>query len=114
MQPLIFTAMKTTLLLFILLSATAFAQRYDNTWCFGDSAKINFNGGTVNPQGLSSTLSSELASSISDYNGNLLFYVGSDYNLIPFRDIIWNKYDQIMQNGDSIIGDYSVTNGSII
>jgi len=106
--------MKKYLLLFLLLALTASAQRRDNTWCFGDSIKINFNGGHLNLQGMGSSNSIEQNSSISDSNGNLLFYVGANNYDFSISDVIWNKNDQIMQNGDSLYGDVTFTNGSII
>ena len=107
--------MKISTLLFLLLSySTAFTQRSDNTWCFGDSVKINFNGDTVNLQNPSSVFTYEQSSSISDENGNLLFYIGSCSVLPIALSRIYNATDQLMQNGDSICVNTSITNGSLI
>jgi hypothetical protein len=70
--------MKSLTVLFFLVSfSIAFGQRRDNTWCFGDFVKINFNGDTVNLQNHSSVCTAEQSCSISEENGNLLFYIGS-------------------------------------
>ncbi len=102
--------------LFSLFSVLCSAQGQDNIWYFGDSAGISFNSGIAVPltDGIVSSL--ETCSSISDRNGNLLFYVGSKFNF-AFNDIyltLWNRQHQIMQNGDTLSGYYSSTQGSLI
>ncbi|MEP7263953.1 MAG: hypothetical protein ABI772_05635, partial [Bacteroidota bacterium] len=93
------------------------AQKRDYNWVFGDSVGINFN--TV-PPSVDTTriiMTIEPAASISDENGNLLFYVGS-----PEVDILTNykkcvvrsSDNSIMVGGDSIAGYTSVTQGLII
>ncbi len=95
-----------------------YGQRQDNIWYFGDSAGLNFNSGIPIPllDGLSS--SNEITSAISDTNGNLLFYVGAktsaSSNGADMYLTIWNRNQQIMQNGDTLYGNYSVTQGCII
>jgi len=99
--------MKILILAFLLISINAVGQgRHNNTWCFGDSAKINFNNGVVNAQGISYINTEKFSSSISDYNGSLLFYIGTPFiqNLSQYEIQILNRNDQVMLNGDSIYG----------
>jgi hypothetical protein len=101
-------------LFLIISSLSSFGQRRDNTWCFGDSVKINFNGDTVNLQNPSSVFTYEQSSSISDEYGNLLFYIGSCSSISAILSRIYNANDQLMQNGDSICVNTSSTSGSLI
>src|SRR5690348_11225194 len=98
------------LLFFLLAPFYLFAQR-DYTWCFGDSVRMKFVSGNLIPDSLSSLYAQEENASISDNAGNLLFYAGCKafQNVVNFS--IWDKYNNIMQNGDSLLGHTSVTNG---
>lgn len=102
--------------IFVFCTIICNGQRQDNIWCFGDSSGLNFNSG--NPIPLNSVLSSQQTSStLSDSNGNLLFYVGGKKISSNFSDYyltIWNRQNQIMPHGDTIDGAYFVTQGSII
>lgn len=96
------------LLLLLLLPACALAQDYKRTlnWYFGDSAGISF--ATNPPTALSNgaMFSYEGCASISDTNGNILFYTNGEK--------IWNKNHQIMELGDIIFGNNSSTQAAII
>lgn len=112
--------MKYTLniiLLFVLFQSSA--QNEGNIWYFGDSAGVDFNSGT--PVALTNGSIAfanhtdfmgfpinynEGTSVISDYSGNLLFY--SD------GQTVWNQNHQIMLNGDSLFGNFSSTQSSVI
>ncbi|MBK7387881.1 MAG: hypothetical protein IPI23_02075 [Bacteroidetes bacterium] len=79
------------------------AQR-GNIWCFGDSAALNFSGGTPVP-GSSSVVSRGSCVSISDANGDLLFYANTDGNSGGFfSGLIWNRNHNLMIGGDSVAG----------
>lgn len=102
------------ILIFIANPIFLFAQKDGNIWCFGDSAGVDFNaippiafmGGT--------TSTHEASSSICNKNGDLLFYTGSD-NLSVLNNItIWNKYKNIIQNGNGLYGYNSVTQGTLL
>ncbi len=105
-----------TLLIFI-LPLFAGAQKQWNNWAFGDSAGLNFSSGIASFD-LNFVLSSiEPSASISDSNGNLLFYAGpSSYSTQNSHDSIriWNKNHQIMPNGTQIMGWTSCTQGTAI
>ncbi len=63
-----------TFTLFILVSQSALAQREAAQWYFGQKAGLNFNNGA--PVALTDGMleTHEGCSTISDINGNLLFY----------------------------------------
>lgn len=83
------------------ISICCIAQKEANNWYFGGYAALNFNSG--GPQVLynSQMLADEGCSSISDKNGNLLFYSNGFF--------IWNRNHQRMTDPAtgflSIIGD---------
>lgn len=88
--------MKHFLLFFFLLISIAFAQAQTNPdlkrtwhWYFGEYAGLDFSSGTAIPV-FDGKLNSLLCATISDTNGNLLFY--SDGNTI------WNKNHQVMNS----------------
>ena len=88
---------KITIIIAIIISMNSIAQDLNNHWQLGVS-DINF---TTNPpiaytNGVNNQYGS---SSISDDNGNLLFYTNGS--------IIWNKNHQVMENGGYINGYYS-------
>ncbi len=98
---------KSTLSLIIIFGSTiCFSQNETNNWYFGENAGLNFsnnntslliNGAMNTPAG---------CSSISDTNGDLLFYTNGQ--------TVWNKNHQIMQNGTNLAGDINNTQTSII
>lgn len=83
-------------------------SNYTMNWCFVEQQKLNFSGGTAVVQG-SSALSGwgEGCAAISDKNtGQLLFY--SDGNTV------YNRLDNIMQNGSGLLGNVSSTQSTLI
>jgi len=89
------------------------AQKEHNIWYFGDKAGIDFNTSPPTPLLDGKNNSIEISAIQSDENGNLLFYAGADSigtTYLTIRD----KNHNVMQNGDSIVGDYSVTQGLLI
>ncbi|KAB1064752.1 T9SS type B sorting domain-containing protein [Salibacter halophilus] len=65
--------------------------RQANNWYFGDSLALNFNGLIPNKMKNSSMIAEDNPSTISDKDGNLLFYSNTF--------AIWDSTHQIMQNG---------------
>ena len=86
----------------MLLISSAVAQR-NNVWCFGDSALIDFTSG-VPVSGVSSLDTRGSCISISDTNGDLLFYGNTRAGIGNPSGLLWNKVNQLMLNGDSIAG----------
>jgi hypothetical protein len=92
---------------FILITP-AFPQiKRDAVWCFGDSVLVDFN---QSPPMLDycATRNRGSACSIADSSGYLLFYAHSAYiSFLPLyaRGVVWNKYHQVMENGDSVYAE---------
>ncbi len=84
----------------------SFSQNESNIWYFGQNAGLDFNSptptaltdGMVNSHGGSSTM--------SDSNGNLLFYSNGM--------TIWDMNHNVMTNGTGLLGHASSTQSSII
>ena len=100
----------------LFICSSSLAQR-SNNWAFGDSVGINFN--TVPPT-VDTTIiimSREPAASISDLNGNLLFYVGTpSVDILPgyMQYVVRNAVDSIMTGVNNFPGHTSITQGLII
>jgi len=91
--------------LLIFLPSILYSQNRNSTWCFGDSAGIDFSG--ANPSPIISGINSRGGVvSISDTSGSLMFYAGGtpDAGTIIRGAKAFNKLNNIMLNGDSIIG----------
>ena len=88
--------------------APLFAQGEANIWYFGANAGLDFN--TNPPTSLLDlpvgNFSSEGSSTISDSNGNLLFYSNGEK--------VWNNMRQVMVNGADLAGHNSSTQSSAI
>ena len=85
------------------------AQFKNNVWCFGDSAGVKFDQGTTQLFN-SSTVSRGGSCTISDSVGNLLFYTNTDYLFLYNQGfaalgVVWDRNHNLMQNGDTLIGD---------
>lgn len=87
-------------------------------WAFGDSVGLNFNTAIPTVDTNYVLYSKETSSSISDSSGNLLFYASVPLNgsSPPFyyQINVWNDQMQIMPNGDSLMGEETVTQGTLI
>ncbi|SFN79536.1 Por secretion system C-terminal sorting domain-containing protein [Paenimyroides ummariense] len=83
----------------ILFPLLAFSQGENDNWYFGNKAAVNFSGTTplVLNNSVMNTL--EAVGSISDLNGNLLFYTDGL--------TIWDREHNIMVNGTGLTGDSS-------
>lgn len=102
----------TTSLLFLFCITVAFSQGEANNWYFGNNAGIQFfEDGSVLPLNGSQMTTSEGCSTISDADGNLLFYTDG-------RNV-WDTNHVIMPNGNynfgtGLNGDPSSTQSGII
>lgn len=99
-------------LFLFLASLNATAQGEANNWYFGDGAGIRFlNNGSVVPLDGSAMETNEGCSTISDVNGNLLFYTDG-------RNV-WDRNHIKMPNGDynagtGLLGDPSSSQSGLI
>jgi gliding motility-associated-like protein len=76
-------------------------------WCFGFNCGLSFDTGAALPFSNAAVHVSEGSASISDANGELLFYAASGQ--------VWDKSNQVMQNGAGLLGfAESSTQGGII
>ncbi|WP_274475303.1 T9SS type B sorting domain-containing protein [Mangrovimonas aestuarii] len=91
---------------FLLFSLTCISQNETNNWYFGNYASLNFANHTVTPQHDSNMDTPEGCSSISDHNGNLLFYTNGQ--------TVWSWNHEIMENGEELAGDPNHTQSCII
>ncbi|MBZ0098762.1 MAG: hypothetical protein K8F30_06740, partial [Taibaiella sp.] len=77
-----------TTLAFVFLVISGYAQKQNNTWCFGDTAGIDFNSGSPVPFS-TAMFSYQSCASVSDRNtGTLLFYTDGVK--------VWNRASNIM------------------
>lgn len=84
-------------LFLVLLFNILLSQKETNYWYFGSNAGLFFNNAPPVPLTNGVLGASEGSASISDSNGNLLFYTNGE--------TVWNKNHQIMTNGTGLWGD---------
>jgi gliding motility-associated-like protein len=94
------------IIFFVLSSIQLYAQHEADFWYFGNYAGLDFSSGNPEPLSDGALINYEGCAAISDTAGNLLFYTNGV--------TVWNKEHQIMQNGDSLFGNLSSTQSSII
>ena len=94
------------LFIFLFFSIPIFGQKEAGIWYFGNNAGLDFNSG--NPVALTNgkLVTKEGCTTISDKNGNLLFYTDGR--------VVYNKNHQIMPNGFGLLGHNSSTQSAII
>ena len=92
----------------ILICSTLFssAQNEGNIWYFGQNAGIDFNSGIPVPLANGQLTTLEGCASISDANGDLLFYTDGM--------IVYNRNHTLMPNGIGLLGNSSSTQSAII
>ena len=93
-------------LLSFFFSFSLFAQNEGNIWYFGNNAGIDFNSGTPVALDDGAFQTYEGCASISDANGNLLFYTDGS--------AVYNANHTVMPNGAGLNGDDSSTQSAII
>ncbi|HEV7646014.1 MAG TPA: hypothetical protein VGO50_18910 [Pyrinomonadaceae bacterium] len=87
---------------------SAGAQNAAKNWLFGNNARIDFNSGSplasaMNPPTINAL---EGSASISDSNGNLLFYTDGRQ--------VWDRNNNVMPNGTGLAGHDSSTQSALI
>ncbi len=90
----------------ILWSLGLCAQQEAAVWYFGRNAGLDFNAGAPVPLTNGALNTYEGSASISDTNGNLLFYTDGI--------TVWNRNHVPMPNGTGLLGDPSSTQSGII
>ena len=89
-----------------LSSNILFAQKEGNNWYFGWYVRLDFNSGSPVALANSAMYTRQVVASISDSNGNLLFYTNGLK--------IWNKNNLIMANGTGLLGDTLSSQSALI
>lgn len=92
--------------IFLFFCTTINAQREAANWFFGINAGLDFNSGIPTLLANSQINTLEGCSTMSDGNGNLLFYTDGV--------TVWNQSHAIMMNGTDLNGSFSSTQSSII
>ena len=83
-----------------------FGQRENSNWYFGINAALNFPAAGAPAAVAGSAMNTyEATATVSDGNGQLLFYSNSEY--------IWNRNNQVMVNGANVGGHQSASQGTI-
>ncbi len=95
-----------SIILFLLVSTVLFSQKEANIWYFGENAGLDFNSGSPVALTDGQLNTEEGCSTISDANGNLLFY--SD------GITVYNKNHATMLNGTGLLGHSSSTHSALI
>ncbi|MBA0882529.1 T9SS type B sorting domain-containing protein [Flavobacterium undicola] len=97
---------KKLLIIFFFLSLDSYAQGESNIWYFGGNAGLDFNSGSPVALTDGRSFSFSACASISDSNGQLLFYTNAFY--------IWDKNHMVMPNGSFLLGHANATQGATI
>ncbi len=83
-----------------------YAQNETDNWYFGNKAALNFSNCNPTVVNGSQINTVEGCATISDINGNLLFYTDGIK--------VWNKINLVMQNGTGLFGDPSSSQSGVI
>ena len=93
------------IVLFVLISTSAVAQREAANWYFGVKAGLDFNSGTPVPLLDGELDTVEGCESISTADGQLRFYTDGI--------TVWNRLHQVMPNGTELFGSVSATQSAL-
>ncbi|WP_373056797.1 T9SS type B sorting domain-containing protein [Zunongwangia sp. H14] len=94
------------IIIFCLFLQKATAQEEAAVWYFGDHAGLSFTSGAPVPLYNGQIQTVEGSASISDKNGNLLFYTDGS--------TVYDRNHDIMRNGNNLKGDVSSTQSAIV
>ena len=98
---------KILVLPFLFFASFVFSQQEASNWYFGQNAGIKFNNdGSVTALTDGQLNTNEGCASLSNSNGDLLFYTDGI--------TIWNKNHQLMLNGTGLSGHRSSTQAATI
>jgi hypothetical protein len=93
----------------VLIAVSVRSQNLQNAnWYFGQNAGLSFLPNATSPVAItnSAMYTTECAASVSDQNGNLLFYTDGN--------TVWNNQNQVMTNGTGLMGHFSNLQGAVI
>jgi len=93
-------------LLLLIFTNKSNAQKEAGIWYFGDRAGLNFSSGSPVPLTNGQLQTVEGAATISDRDGNLLFYTDGN--------TVYTRQHNIMPNGEELKGNVSSTQSAII
>ncbi|ALM20203.1 secreted protein containing PKD domain protein [Nonlabens sp. MIC269] len=96
------------IVLFLFINTSVYAQLEASNWYFGFNAGLRFDpvSNTVTPLVNGQLSTNEGCASISDAQGNLLFYTDGI--------TVYDRNHGVMQNGNGLLGDPSSTQSAII
>jgi hypothetical protein len=106
MRNLKFISLVCALILSVSVGLSAKASLQSANWCFGHGGQISFKSGTPVELSSSSVNTDEGVATISDTDGNLLFYTDGMS--------VWNKNHQVMPNGYGLLGNSSSSQSGVI
>tara|TARA_R100001369_G_scaffold20091_1_gene36544 strand:- start:16662 stop:19373 length:2712 start_codon:yes stop_codon:yes gene_type:complete len=89
-----------------MISSAFYAQNEGAYWYFGNQAALNFNSGSPVPVSNAKLTTLEGSATISDRNGNLLFYTDGM--------MVYDRNHNIMPNGAGLKGNLSSSQSAII
>lgn len=98
--------MRIIIIFLTIVSNALYSQGEADNWYFGDHVGLDFSIGDPIPIEDSGMYAEEGCASISDQEGDLLFYTNG------LR--VWNRENNIMPNGWYLFGNYSSTQSAII
>jgi len=99
--------MKKIIISFLFFTSVVFSQKEASNWYFGEKAGIKFNNdGSVTALTDGQLNTNEGCASLSNSNGDLLFYTDGT--------TVWNKNHQVMQNGTGLMGHPSSSQSATI
>ncbi|MCI5057012.1 MAG: gliding motility-associated C-terminal domain-containing protein [Flavobacteriales bacterium] len=90
----------------LIITISSSAQNEFNNWYFGNGCGITFNNNNVRAISGSSLYTEEGSASISDQDGNLLFYTNGV--------LVWDRNHEVMPNGRGLLGHVSSTQAALI
>lgn len=93
------------LLVLLIISTTAMAQREASHWYFGTFAGLDFNSGSPQPLFNGQLRTVEGCEAFSDADGNLLFYTEGSQ--------MFNRLHEVMPNGSGLKGSFSTTQSAL-
>ncbi len=96
---------KLIFIIFVCYAFPVLGQNRNSVWCFGDSALIDFGDTSNLIIGTCGFDTRGSCASISNQSGELLCYANTRAGFGTFTTLVFDTSDNIMQNGDLIMGE---------